>query len=254
MLPILFIGRYVIIPITRIITKLNEWSADGTFQDIASKATDIIGGMITAFSTLSTFISQNKELIILIIEAIGLYVAALEVSLGIQAAVNGYKKIESAYTTAQALANGELTFSQWALNAAMSANPIGMVVLGLTAVVGALVLAYKHSETFRNIIDGLWTKLKDFGGKVVEVFDKVKNFIGLGKSHWDSIKNLDVTDPIYPICSALISEINDVSHKSLPFDDLYYQRIVNEEPAKLFSAFEMIFKNIGEEHYKMMMN
>ena len=169
------------IAITGIITKLNEWSADGTFQAIASRATDIIGGMITAFSTLSTFISENKELIILITGALGLYVAALEVSLGIQAVVNGYKKIELAYTTAQTLANGNLTFSQWALNAAMSANPIGMVVLGLTAVVGVLVLAYKHSETFRNIIDGLWTKLKDFGGKVVEVFDKVKNFIGLGK-------------------------------------------------------------------------
>lgn len=169
------------IAITGIITKLNEWSADGTFQAIASKATDIIGGIITAFSTLSTFISENKELIILITGALGLYVVALEVSLGIQAVINGYKKIELAYTTAQTLANGNLTLAQWALNAAMTANPIGMVVLGLTAVVGALVLAYKHSETFRNIIDGLWTKLKDFGGKVVEVFDKVKNFIGLGK-------------------------------------------------------------------------
>lgn len=169
------------IAITEIITKLNEWSADGTFQAIATKATDIIGGVITAFSILSTFISENKELIILITGALGLYIVALEVSKGIQTLINGYKKIELAYTTAQTIANGDLTFSQWALNAAMSANPIGMVVLGLTAVVGALVLAYKHSETFRNIIDGLWTKLKDFGGKVVEVFDKVKNFIGLGK-------------------------------------------------------------------------
>ena len=92
------------------------------------------------------------------------------------------------------------------------------------------------------------------GNSMRRIIESYVNFIGLGKSHWDSIKNLDVTDPIYPICSALISEINDVSHKSLPFDDLYYQRIVNEEPAKLFSAFEMIFKNIGEEHYKMMMN
>ena len=84
--------------------------------------------MITAFSTLSTFISQNKEFIILVTGALTLYVAALEVSLGIQAVVNTYKKIELAYTTAQALANGNLTFSQWTLNAAMSANPIGMIV------------------------------------------------------------------------------------------------------------------------------
>lgn len=91
------------------------------------------------------------------------------------------------------------------------------------------------------------------GNSMRRIIESYVNFIGLEKS-LDSIKNLDVTDPIYPICSALISEINDVSHKSLPFDDLYYQRIVNEEPKKTFSAFEMIFKNIGEEHYKMMMN
>ena len=149
--------------------------------------------MITAFSTLSTFISQNKDLIILITGAFILYVAALEVSLGIQAVVNGYKKIELAYTTAQAIANGELTFSQWALNSAFAANPIGMVVIGLTAIVGALIFAYKHSETFRNIVDGLWEKLKDFGGKVVEVFDglwkKLKDFGGKVFEVFDKVKN-----------------------------------------------------------------
>lgn len=126
---------------------------------------------------------------------------------------------------------------------------------------------YKGDETFvHNDYMLLWKSIKELkdsndkvfnitiGNSMRRIIESYVNFIGLGKSHWDSIKNLDVADPIYPICSALISEINDVSHKSLPFDDLYYQRIVNEEPEKLFSAFEMIFKNIGEEHYKMMMN
>jgi wobble nucleotide-excising tRNase len=126
---------------------------------------------------------------------------------------------------------------------------------------------YKGDETFvHNDYMLLWKSIKELkdsndkvfnitiGNSMRRIIESYVNFIGFGKSHWDSIKTLDVADPIYPICSALISEINDVSHKSLPFDDLYYQRIVNEEPEKLFSAFEMIFKNIGEEHYKMMMN
>lgn len=132
---------------------------------------------------------------------------------------------------------------------------------------GKSKIEHKGNETFvHNDYMLLWKSIKELkdsndkvfnitiGNSMRRIIESYVNFIGLGKSHWDSIKNLDVTDPIYPICSALISEINDVSHKSLPFDDLYYQRIVNEEPAKLFSAFEMIFKNIGEEHYKMMMN
>jgi wobble nucleotide-excising tRNase len=86
------------------------------------------------------------------------------------------------------------------------------------------------------------------------IIESYVNFVGIGHSDWDSLKNLDVADPIYPICSALISELNDSSHKVSPLDDLYYQRIVNEEPIRIYSAFELIFKNIGEEHYKMMMN
>ena len=43
---------------------------------------------------------------------------------------------------------------QWLLNAAMSANPIGVVVLVVAALVAGIVIAYKKSETFRNIVDG----------------------------------------------------------------------------------------------------
>jgi len=39
-------------------------------------------------------------------------------------------------------------------NAVLALNPIGLVVIALAALVGGLILAYKHSETFRNIVDG----------------------------------------------------------------------------------------------------
>lgn len=43
---------------------------------------------------------------------------------------------------------------QWALNAALSANPIGLIVAAIAALVAGIVIAYKRSETFRNIVDG----------------------------------------------------------------------------------------------------
>lgn len=43
---------------------------------------------------------------------------------------------------------------QWLLNAAMSANPLGVVVLVVAALVAGIVIAYKKSETFRNIVQG----------------------------------------------------------------------------------------------------
>ena len=43
---------------------------------------------------------------------------------------------------------------QWALNAAMTANPIGLVIVAIAALVAGMVIAYKKSETFRKIVDG----------------------------------------------------------------------------------------------------
>ena len=43
---------------------------------------------------------------------------------------------------------GAMTVAQWVLNAAMSANPIGLVIAIIVALVAAIVLAYKNSETF----------------------------------------------------------------------------------------------------------
>lgn len=43
----------------------------------------------------------------------------------------------------------------WALlDVAMAANPIGLVVVAIGALVAGIIVAYKHSETFRNIVQG----------------------------------------------------------------------------------------------------
>ena len=55
---------------------------------------------------------------------------------------------------------GAMTVAQWALNAAMSANPIGLVIAIIVALVAAIVLAYKNSETFRNVIQAAWNGIK----------------------------------------------------------------------------------------------
>ncbi|HEY9657032.1 MAG TPA: hypothetical protein V6C65_01110, partial [Allocoleopsis sp.] len=43
--------------------------------------------------------------------------------------------------------------TQWLLNAALTANPIGIVIALVVALVAAIVIAYKNSETFRNIVN-----------------------------------------------------------------------------------------------------
>jgi tape measure domain-containing protein len=61
-----------------------------------------------------------------------------------------------AWRVAQLLATG----AQWALNAAMTANPIGLIVAGLVALGVAVVIAYRKSETFRAIVQGAWAGIQ----------------------------------------------------------------------------------------------
>lgn len=92
--------------------------------------------------------------------------------------------------------------AQWVLNAAMTANPLGLVVLALAALVVGLVVAYKKSDTFRAIVNKAFGKIKDVTEKVFpkireiisKVFGAVKKVfqnipIVLVIRHWDTIKD-----------------------------------------------------------------
>lgn len=51
-----------------------------------------------------------------------------------------------------AVATKAYTVAQWAMNAALTANPIGIAVVALAALAAAVVIAYRRSSTFREIV------------------------------------------------------------------------------------------------------
>lgn len=63
----------------------------------------------------------------------------------------------------QRIATVLLTAKQWLLNVAMNANPIGLIIAGIAALIAALVAAYKNFDWFRGIVHGAWEGLKAFG-------------------------------------------------------------------------------------------
>lgn len=65
--------------------------------------------------------------------------------LAIVAAMKVWAAITAAYTVIQG-----------ALNAVLAANPIGLIVLAIAALVAGLIYAYHHSEAFRKIVDATW--------------------------------------------------------------------------------------------------
>ncbi len=64
---------------------------------------------------------------------------------------------------AASVAQKAVTAAQWLMNAAMSANPIGLVVLAIAALAAGLIYAYQHSETFRNVVDGAFKAIAAAG-------------------------------------------------------------------------------------------
>lgn len=59
------------------------------------------------------------------------------------------------------LAAEGMTIAQWALNVAMNANPIGLIILGITALVTAIVLLWKNVDGFREFWTKAWAKIKE---------------------------------------------------------------------------------------------
>ena len=80
-------------------------------------------------------------------------------------------------TNAAAIANGVFTAAMWLLDAAMDANPVGIIVLAIGALIGGLITAYKHSEKFRAVLSGLGEIASDIGGI----------FKGLGEMIWGAL-------------------------------------------------------------------
>lgn len=85
---------------------------------------------------------------------------------------------------AQTVATKASTASQWLLNAAMEANPVLLIVTGVLLLAGALVLAYKKSDTFRHVVQAAMSgvlavahKLADFVQSLGPLVGKVFGFI-----------------------------------------------------------------------------
>lgn len=106
-------------------------------------------------------------------------------------------------TLATAAATKVAAAAQWAMNAAMSANPITLVVIAIAALVAALVYLYNNNETVRNALIAAWNALKQAASTVWNAISTVVRTVagalvtyfqnytlpGLIMKHWDTIKN-----------------------------------------------------------------
>lgn len=135
-----------------------------TFKNFAG---ELIAKMIPALTAVAGLMLKHKNVVIGVIAV----VAALTVTtLAVTAAT-------AAWNAIQLIAKGATaawTAVQWLLNAALLANPIGLVIVAVVALVAAFVIAYKTSDTFRAIVQAAF-------GAVLNAAETVFNWI---KGNW----------------------------------------------------------------------
>ncbi|WP_314346943.1 phage tail protein [Fusobacterium massiliense] len=153
---------------------INNW-------DRISPVVYTLVGAITAYNIAMT-IRNNKEMIYL-----------------------GYMKTKNALDTIAAILTGQLTIKQWALNAAMNANPIGIVIGAIALLVGGIWLLCKNWDLVKKKTIELWKKLDNNPlGKVLKFIIKFGNPVGaminaflflkdVITQNWETIKDFAMT-------------------------------------------------------------
>ncbi len=125
-------------------------------------------GIFARIGQFATFIIDNIGVIrdwALAIGAVTLAIKLNSAMLAVQAAggLLAYIKTVRLVTTTTRI----WAAAQAVLNASLFANPIGLVIIAITALVAAVVLAWRNSETFRNIVTAAWNGIKVAIGAVV---------------------------------------------------------------------------------------
>lgn len=115
---------------------------DEAKESIGAALLPVMQQLLDALLPLAYWAQENTKIILIFAGVIGGLAGAV---LAVNAAMKIYQATLVIVKVAQA-----------ALNFVMAANPIGLVVIAIAALVAAFVVAYKQSETFREIVNKLF--------------------------------------------------------------------------------------------------
>lgn len=136
-----------------------------------------IGQFISFVSGVIKFVSKWRDEILLMAGAIMIVNIAVKanriIALGslviyrlLRTALIGVKVVSLLYAVACGILSGAmtpLTAAQWLLNTAMAANPVGIVILLIGALVAAVVYCWVKFAGFRAFLLTMWDVMRDFG-------------------------------------------------------------------------------------------
>ncbi len=188
--------------------------------------TDKAIGAVSIFMRVVDFLTQHLETIVTVgISVLGFFtlwkatlilakvsLVAWNVALGIFNTLTGtstvYMEAQTIAMTTQMVVTKGLVAAQWLLNAALTANPIGIIIVAFAAIVGAIYEAQKNFLGFKEFLYG-------FGSVVMQIFTGIGNIIA-------GALTLDVSK-----FAAGISQLSSISaayHKGVEKADAAYAK------------------------------
>ena len=144
-----------------------------------------IGAVTGALATFTGFLAANPGVAKVMVGVLGgLAVVLLAVAAG--------QKIYAAYQAISTVAMKLFTTAAEENDAALTANPIGIIVVALIALGIGLYEAWEHSKTFRDIVKGAFKDVKTVVVDFVDFFtqdipDAFKSVIGWVRANWPII-------------------------------------------------------------------
>ena len=165
------IGAALAPAVTELADELQAWARSVDWEQVGQDVAEV-GGAIKDFVM---FVLENGPEILTVISGVGAGFATWKVAgliAGVVGAIKSFIKAAEGASAAQA-----------ALNLVMSANPIGIVVTAIAALVAAFVTAYKTNDEFREKVDAAWdaikSKIQAVTDWIKQRMDELREFFGL---------------------------------------------------------------------------
>lgn len=152
-------------------------SLSETKETIGAALLPIIEKVLPYLQKMGEWASQNTGTFLIIAGAIGGIAAAV---IAVNTAMTVFTAITKAATAVQTV-----------FNAVMAMNPIGLVVIAIAALVAGLVIAYKKFEGFRNIVNSVFSTIKDAVSGGFDFFKGYLDFVlGIYKGIFNGIATI----------------------------------------------------------------
>ena len=155
-------------------TAEQQQRANAKFEDAKAALGEALLPAVTAvadaLADFADWVSKNTTLVTAIVVVVGAFAVAI-------VAISTAMKVASVMT--------------WLFNTALFASPITWIVIGVVALIAAIVLLWNKCDAFRNFFLNMWEDIKKAIDAVKSAFDKVLNVV---KDIIDWIKNIKVPE------------------------------------------------------------